>query len=144
MGDTHAHETQTVVHMLTRVRGSAWDSLHGQMLVCNTANADLVTRGHSACGPEGSYFFCPVFQSIHLLTISLPESPKRQGHCMLGFLATRPLAPVTTSAMCMVTLTQEKRGASRGLSYKKPTLLLPSLDQKHGTQMLARSLALPA
>lgn len=129
--DTRAHVTQTGRHMLTHTlhsgdKGSAWED-SGQMLVHDTGGADLVTCGHLACGPIDSCFSCPVFWPIYLLIMSLQDSPKRQGHWILGFLPTRPLPQVLTSAVCMVALTWERREASRGFLYKKLTLPLSTV-----------------
>ena len=81
---------------------------------------------------------CPVFWPICLLTMSLSDSPKRQGHWIFGFLATRPLPQVLTSAVCVWLPSLERGGKQVESFYTRPhSSNVHSLDQKQITQMLA-------
>lgn len=114
--NTHAHVVHLGMHMLTHTlhsgdKGFAWDRHSGQMLVHNTASADLATRDHLACGPVGSCLFLPCFSahsSCHHIFARVSSE--------LGTLdASFPGYKITASGvLCIVALSWERGGTSRG------------------------------
>lgn len=120
--NTRAHVVHLGMHMLTHTlhsgdEGFAWDRHSGQMLVRSTASTDHVTWDHLACGPVGSCLFLPCFPahpSSHHIFARVSSESGTLDACFPGYKT------IASGVLCIVALTCESRGTSRGFLYRKP------------------------